>query len=135
MGRGSPPRVREERHTPHLPSRGYGITPACAGRTGAVGVYIACIRDHPRVCGKNTANAKMTGRVAGSPPRVREEPVRSTLHGIASRITPACAGRTVLQKCTEHKLEDHPRVCGKNEEQRPEINPLLGSPPRVREEQ
>ena len=53
---------------------------------------------------------------------------------ISVRITPACAGRTIMNICPFNSSKDHPRVCGKNAWIRAESVRVGGSPPRVREE-
>ena len=94
-GRGSPPRVREERvRMPGDKSRS-GITPACAGRTVVIQPQYLPFWDHPRVCGKNFLLYLSEQAVAGSPPRVREEHAVAPFTRTSYRITPACAGRTV----------------------------------------
>ena len=50
------------------------------------------------------------------------------------RITPACAGRTLILRYFCHFLRDHPRVCGKNVDLNLSLLFREGSPPRVREE-
>ena len=51
----------------------------------------------------------------------------------ATRITPACAGKT-NRSCQEiYDFQDHPRVCGKNKLVRMPLAIRMGSPPRVRE--
>ena len=50
---GSPPRVREKLTKGGRLQAINGITPACAGKTGAFLFLIKLLRDHPRVCGKN----------------------------------------------------------------------------------
>ena len=49
------------------------------------------------------------------------------------RITPACAGKTRCGCIWYKLLEDHPRVCGKNNSLDIDNDMQLGSPPRVRE--
>ena len=73
----------------------FGITPACAGRTGVIAVSPLMIQDHPRVCGKNLQQITLTAGAAGSPPRVREERQYISRATSCVGITPACAGRTV----------------------------------------
>ena len=51
---------------------------------------------------------------------------------VANRITPACAGKTVIGKLQPHPVEDHPRVCGENPEAMLSGSLRIGSPPRVR---
>ena len=112
-----------------------GITPACAGRTMILDTPMRLTWDHPRVCGKNQQNRQQERSKQGSPPCVREEPVLFRLPRIPCGITPACAGRTSTDKYHWAKSKDHPRVCGKNEQRVKKSTLMLGSPPRVREEQ
>ena len=91
------------------------------------------IRDHPRVCGKN-ANGRLSFTAhSESPPRVREKQAIQELGFLKSRITPACAGKTLLVRVTCLFRWDHPRVCGKNLNLKDFLTVLPGSPPRVRE--
>ncbi len=72
-----------------------GITPACAGKTSMQKNSFPQKRDHPRVCGENDGYVEKASAAQGSPPRVRGKPC-GTIGGMpASRITPACAGKTV----------------------------------------
>ena len=50
---GSPPRVREKLVRSKSGNQGYGITPACAGKTHTLTITVSEFQDHPRVCGKN----------------------------------------------------------------------------------
>ena len=69
----------------------------------------------------------------GSPPRVREPPIEPRLIPVAIRITPACAGTTILAAAGKGFGQDHPRVCGNHEPHRVALKDPPGSPPRVRE--
>ena len=51
---------------------------------------------------------------------------------IGTRITPACAGKTVPGLCSLFQSWDHPRVCGENEKMMADVLGEKGSPPRVR---
>ena len=131
--KGSPPRVREKLtlYFPiPFPTR---ITPACAGKTHYIidGRYLK--QDHPRVCGKNTFMRQKHDKAPGSPPRVREKRFISSSRRHLSRITPACAGKTVKDFSHQILGQDHPRVCGKNASCIAFAFVWLGSPPRVRE--
>ena len=90
-------------------------------------------RDHPRVCGKNSTLSVLLKKVLGSPPRVREKLSPTLAHSIKSRITPACAGKTLVLVRSLPKYRDHPRVCGKNQWESYTAKTERGSPPRVRE--
>ena len=70
---GSPPRVREKPSDTSSMIVAIGITPACAGKTKVPVTLRGLVRDHPRVCGKNTSALTKMRYLAGSPPRVREK--------------------------------------------------------------
>ncbi|KXG91403.1 hypothetical protein HMPREF3232_00001 [Fannyhessea vaginae] len=110
-----------------------GITPACAGKTQKLSCCSLRFEDHPRVCGKNSSLVKYTVAALGSPPRVREKRISAEAIISRTRITPACAGKTIT--LIYHMLisRDHPRVCGKNDDDYLEEIEEQGSPPRVRE--
>ena len=130
---GSPPRVREKLYyTGHAPNP-FGITPACAGKTNAVPLVLSVSWDHPRVCGKNSRISARSLDSPGSPPRVREKRLHDCKGLAFSGITPACAGKTLISKCCEIIIRDHPRVCGKNFCSIETNQMTSGSPPRVRE--
>ena len=89
---GSPPRVRGTGRSDILGENGDGITPACAGNSGARQRPAWPGGDHPRVCGEQFCTSTTAATRIGSPPRVRGtvQPFGSKVqHG---RITPACAG-------------------------------------------
>ena len=86
------------------------------------------------MCGKNRLKNCCRRVLLGSPPRVREELTDTVRQQSAERITPACAGRTLLYAGAFPVYGDHPRVCGKNCEDILTAVKPLGSPPRVREE-
>ena len=47
-------------------------------------------------------------------------------------ITPADAGKTLIDEATQENAEDHPRGCGENIAASMPISILSGSPPRMR---
>ena len=49
------------------------------------------------------------------------------------RITPACAGKTTLFQNRRYSSRDHPRMCGKDDNNCVSVSGILGSPPHVRE--
>ena len=132
--KGSPPRVREELFFFDRSFYIFWITPACAGRTGYRKNKKFCREDHPRVYGKNKDTDTTSRYCRGSPPRVREELTGAGTGTSDSRITPACAGRTINRFNVIKHQKDHPRVCGKNKLRKGAYNMPRGSPPRVREE-
>ena len=50
----------------------------------------------------------------------------------AGRITPACAGKRLVQAQHFRLMQDHPRMCGEKGLVSPMIRERLGSPPHVR---
>ena len=129
---GSPPRVRGKRKNISFISTCVGITPACAGKTCARALAIACARDHPRVCGENKIAGGLYRYDEGSPPRVRGKQEGAVNSAFSIGITPACAGKTGSGPCARCRNRDHPRVCGENVYQKLLAARTKGSPPRVR---
>ena len=123
-----------ERHTqPGLQKLPARITPACAGKTSADLFRASRMRDHPRVCGKDSEIIMPSLSVSGSPPRVRERLNEFYPGHQDRRITPACAGKTCVIFRPPPTLRDHPRVCGKDLVALKPTTSMMGSPPRVRE--
>ena len=125
--------MREKQSCIHNLDRYHGITPACAGKTNCFDSSAVQLGDHPRVCGKNWSRVCIRYRRRGSPPRVREKLVSGNKRLECYRITPACAGKTNRTPSHLRAVEDHPRVCGKNQTFRRFVDLDSGSPPRVRE--
>ena len=92
-GWGSPPRVRGKDAIQRHPSRGFGITPACAGKSKAQTVKMMWLRDHPRVCGEKVFCPSQGWKNGGSPPRVRGKAASRAAPCVRAGITPACAGK------------------------------------------
>ena len=129
---GSPPRVRGKRSQPRSRCICRRITPACAGKTRYSRTSCVSRGDHPRVCGENQGESYEEFVEKGSPPRVRGKLSSPTCSPVASRITPACAGKTTGCATRSSRWRDHPRVCGENTHSRIFIGCASGSPPRVR---
>ena len=85
------------------------------------------------MCGKNIAWVVVDDKISGSPPRVREKLNLKSGASRPFRITPACAGKTPYTLIYTKKVQDHPRVCGKNLFKELKQAYGRGSPPRVRE--
>ena len=129
---GSPPRVRGKLNVYGAIRANRGITPACAGKT-----YSSCRRgcrceDHPRVCGENAVLFSSLCPHTGSPPRVRGKLHKPVPNFLGKRITPACAGKTLIDSSHNRAIRDHPRVCGENHPCPCRLTSCRGSPPRVR---
>ena len=93
---GSPPRARGE--ATFMANRSFqgGITPACAGRRGSHSRIQRAYWDHPRVRGEKLRNSLKDKAGAGSPPRARGEVPDVRRTSLGRRITPACAGRSLV---------------------------------------
>ena len=88
--------------------------------------------DHPRVCGEKSYLEACREKQAGSPPRVRGKAARAALLCLDTRITPACAGKSMWERAAGLDYEDHPRVCGEKLILLETTAAQKGSPPRVR---
>ena len=130
--KGSPPRVRGKASEFEPAGVGDGITPACAGKSRTGGRPVFTDGDHPRVCGEKFSALHMVLVVAGSPPRVRGKDCFHRHLNRDTRITPACAGKSVPLYWIVCVPWDHPRVCGEKESIQGTYIWLIGSPPRVR---
>ena len=132
--RGSPPRVRGEGRRPSCCLALRRITPACAGRSHDLPRPTHRTTDHPRVCGEKLLSGISGPRPRGSPPRTRGEGDTSFTKHHAVRITPACAGRSLVSATRCGLSADHPRVCGEKGLLYVWLLIGGGSPPRVRGE-
>ena len=97
------------------------------------GFLPSAMRDHHRVCGKDSHCDCGQPLDCGSPPRMRERRMLLYALLLMERITPAYAGKTALSSVVANRTRDHPRVCGKDFATRPCSTVIQGSPPRMRE--
>ena len=70
------------------------ITPAGAGKTGVVLIFVRVLQDHPRRCGENRNISVSGDKAAGSPPQVRGKQLVPDPDAVGTGITPAGAGKT-----------------------------------------
>ena len=85
------------------------------------------------MCGNHRQSSITRIAAAGSPPRVREPPSDGWIGDLRLRITPACAGTTIVTDDITAFGQDHPRVCGNHSYDVTSKTGSPGSPPRVRE--
>ena len=111
---GSPPRMRGKPISPLTQSSMSRITPADAGKTGAVKCLNIFAEDHPRGCGENNKQSFFAVVHIGSPPRMRGKLQAFTAKPKVAGITPADAGKTADNPSMPPIPEDHPRGCGEN---------------------
>ena len=86
------------------------------------------------MCGKDVKNSFQQLKLTGSPPLAREGLKCFTCKSELGRITPACAGRTIIITNYFFSNKDHPRVCGKDGRYSRLNSSNVGSAPHVREE-
>ena len=112
---GSPPRGRGK-VSERLTGANYArITPAWAGKSGAIRVMNKTTRDHPRVGGEKRKPLSARSQPGGSPPRGRGKGY-NTLSAIQQgRITPAWAGKSRPFAAWRPPVRDHPRVGGEKD--------------------
>ena len=114
---GSSPRVRGKRFGRPVRFRGYGLIPACAGKTSQGIFRSGETWAHPRVCGENIDRNSSSASRAGSSPRVRGKPLRGFFPQPRKGLIPACAGKTDASTTVFSIPRAHPRVCGENPRQ------------------
>ena len=129
---GSPPRVRGKALSAAAKPATSGITPACAGKRLFALCRLVFSEDHPRVCGEKALKLIKQVLAMGSPPRVRGKGPVCSGHNLTIRITPACAGKSMMVSSYVTDTWDHPRVCGEKRNMSTSMVAALGSPPRVR---
>ena len=129
---GSPPQVRGKLSKEDSMGNDERITPAGAGKTKAAIDELAECEDHPRRCGENYGNLVSYNAWEGSPPQVRVKPTGASTDTATLRITPAGAGKTLLNAIQYALGEDHPRRCGENRHGCGRFRKAPGSPPQVR---
>ena len=71
-------------------------------------------------------------RMLGSPPLARGKGRRKCAGIFRRGITPACAGKSCLNRNGKHSLRDHPRLRGEKTRQCNCVEPVRGSPPLAR---
>ena len=84
------------------------------------------------MCGEQHISRSNSSPGQGSPPRVRGTAATAGLPAVWQRITPACAGNSLLVPFHTASSQDHPRVCGEQITFRALVAYMGGSPPRVR---
>ena len=74
------------------------ITPACAGKSFRYLKQQSPVWDHPRMCGEKLFFELFAFGNRGSPPHVRGKVSGKLFNVLAVGITPACAGKSRLQR-------------------------------------
>ena len=84
------------------------------------------------MCGENYVEQRAASQCRGSSPRVRGKPGLTVTSDPASRLIPACAGKTIAAYPRNGYAAAHPRVCGENVYPASCKRASMGSSPRVR---
>ncbi len=129
---GSPPHVRGKDAVKRHSARGFGITPACAGKSTSALLFLSCSWDHPRMCGEKYLRIAVFVLLLGSPPHVRGKASFFGCSRPGDGITPAYAGKRFPTAALFRSSRDHPRVCGEKGWDYDAFLYQLGSPPRMR---
>ena len=108
------------------------ITPACAGKTTDSESFTFLGEDHPRMRGEDSSHTVPATLAAGSPPHARGRQGDDVLAHFVFRITPACAGKTLIHFFAHGVLKDHPRMRGEDGVFMKRIGGIVGSPPHAR---
>ena len=111
---GSPPQVRGKLNPKNMLFVCIRITPAGAGKTVRFTAARFVVGDHPRRCGENMMKQQHFILAQGSPPQVRGKHAALISGNLYTRITPAGAGKTMLEIIKFAINQDHPRRCGEN---------------------
>ena len=94
---GSPPPMRGKDDEGTATKDKVGITPAYAGKRAICRDVRAVPRDHPRLCGEKVKTNGKSATEKGSPPPMRGKALMLNYEVLRNRITPAYAGKSVLQ--------------------------------------
>ena len=129
---GSPPHVRGKVIVDLVLTERHRITPACAGKRRTPKQCVFNSRDHPRMCGEKISFFFTGCSPRGSPPRMRGKENRVLRRVLRVGITPACAGKSTLERAIAHNVWDHPRTCGEKRLNGFKKTSGQGSPPHMR---
>ena len=111
---GSPPLARgRPLYTSTRPSN-LRLTPACAGKTTTYLLGQNAIEAHPRLRGEDPISLPSVSSVVGSPPLARGRRYQNVIALVKSRLTPACAGKTLPLPNLSMSPQAHPRLRGED---------------------
>ena len=109
---GSPPLARGIRMILNARHNRLRITPACAGNTIKKRHCPTAPGDHPRLRGEYQQRVWNSMTRSGSPPLARGILYNIIAASYRHRITPACAGNTLVYMDSNDFQRDHPRLRG-----------------------
>ena len=111
---GSSPHARGKPVVGFNPPLGFGLIPACAGKTTTVSAGLPRVRAHPRMRGENLIGLGFTHICEGSSPHARGKHRAISRPKPTVRLIPACAGKTWIKSAYEWVTRAHPRMRGEN---------------------
>ena len=129
---GSPPHARGKEEIAAGQRHLQGITPACAGKSPKCQSGRRSRWDHPRMRGEKDIYDPAEWDIWGSPPHARGKATEPTDLRTASRITPACAGKSGCAQGSVRGQRDHPRMRGEKPYHADGELCRMGSPPHAR---
>ena len=129
---GSPPHMRGKALNTSFVPELYRITPAYAGKSSELKESASIRRDHPRICGEKYLEYGRRYKSTGSPPHMRGKEEPGVPHRRGLGITPAYAGKSLVQRFLVGDIGDHPRICGEKKKITINAPEVEGSPPHMR---
>ena len=129
---GSPPLTRGKEPLRCSSSSISRITPAYAGKSVHFAQMSCHLRDHPRLRGEKGLGLIVAGGAGGSPPLTRGKGLLYRQLRAVWRITPAYAGKRIVDGDKTLDFEDHPRLRGEKYKLRLHDMTFMGSPPLTR---
>ena len=108
------------------------ITPACAGKSSCSFPQSARYKDHPRMRGEKLIFKWSEVQIKGSPPHARGKGQQSKSRQVETGITPACAGKSIINVTNLLINGDHPRMRGEKNADGNYERHKQGSPPHAR---
>ena len=102
------------------------------GKVTCVKSFQHLLQDHPRTCGEKFQMFTDIVQLLGSPPHMRGKVRVCVKSDLATRITPAHAGKSLSIFDIFHLRQDHPRTCGEKSIIVHIVVYQSGSPPHMR---
>ena len=110
-GTGSPPLARGKGGGRTVQKGLWRITPACAGKSIRLAPGVLLLKDHPRLRGEKSTSPRPFSLDGGSPPLARGKGGRSPGATTDTRITPACAGKSLWREASGSLFSGSPPLA------------------------
>ncbi len=129
---GSSPRMRGTEQSDAAKRMAFRFIPAHAGNSGNALKTFTPISVHPRACGEQLCDMKLSSTRGGSSPRMRGTGTWAAGSTEPQRFIPAHAGNRVLPRWGFIRISVHPRACGEQGCATVGDGSTSGSSPRMR---